>query len=378
MATLEDASPHPVSAAIGRPAFRLSPVQEVHRAAVLAKLATGEFTFEEVATCVCGASEAVSVAREDRFGIPVGVVACAACGLLRTSPRLAEAHLSAFYEIDYHGLHFGVERPDVRTVLVRRGQGAAIYAYCRSDLPRRAGRPIRVVEIGAGSGAVLRELQAAAAADGVQVEATGCEYSAVYAEAARGMGTDVRAGGIEALLDIGLQPDLLVMSHVLEHFADPTRDLELVHRLVGPETVVYVEVPGLLTIHHKPQYDYRFGQYLTLAHTYHFTLDTLTDTMERVGFHRLRGDEEVRGLFALAADGSPPSPGVQRGSAIERAARLPRLLAYLDALERSPRLRARRTLLRTRRTARRAASGAARALLGERGTRAVKRLIGRR
>jgi len=379
MAILQDASPQSSAAVIGRPAFRLSPVQGAHRAAVLAKLASGEFTYEEVATCLCGSSEAVTVARRDRFGIPVGVMACGACGLLRTSPRLAEAHLPAFYESDYHGLHFGVERPDVRTVLVRHGQGEAIYAYCQAFLPRHRGnRPIRVVEIGAGSGAVLRELEAAAAADGVQVESTGCEYSPVYAEAARRTGIDVRAGGIETLLGIGLQPDLVVMSHVLEHFADPTRDLELVSRLVGPDTIVYVEVPGLLTIHQKAQYDYQFGRYLTLAHTYHFTLATLTDTMERVGFRRLRGDEEVRGLFALAGESSALSPGIQPASAMERAARLPQLLAYLNALQRSPLLRVRRAILRSRRGTRRAASAGARSLLGERGTRAVRRLLGRR
>jgi hypothetical protein len=53
MATLEAASPQPPS---GHRAThrRLSPVQEAHGAAVLAKLALGEFTIEEVATGLCG------------------------------------------------------------------------------------------------------------------------------------------------------------------------------------------------------------------------------------------------------------------------------------------------------------------------------------
>src|SRR5438094_967377 len=120
-----------------RPTQHLSPVQAEHRAAVFAKLATGEYRFEEVPICLCGA-----------------------------------------------------------------------------------------------------------AAEGRKVVSVGCEYSSTFAAAARERGTAVRSGGIETLLNTGLSPELVIMSHVVEHFPDPSADLRLVRGLVLSETILYVEVPG--------------------------------------------------------------------------------------------------------------------------------------
>lgn len=349
-------------------------MQEAYRSALLAKLASGEFTFEEVPVCLCGTPGGISLAHGDRFGIAIGVLGCPACGLLRTSPRLAAKDLPAFYESDYHGLHFGLERPAAATTLFRRGQGAAIYAFCAESLgsPRTRDR-LSVVEIGAANGAVLREFASAAAADGIHVEVAGCEYSSAYAEAARELGTNVLAGGVETLVGIGLRPDLVIMSHVLEHFPDPVLDLQQVKSLLQPETLVYVEVPGLLTIHTKREYEYEFGQYLTLAHTYHFTLATLVETMGRAGFRLVRGDEEVRALFVPAPDQGSTAGDVVVAPSPPRAGRLAQTVAYLNRLDKSPALRAKRIVARARPLAR----VTARRLLGERGTRVVKRMLRR-
>ena len=39
--------------------------------------------------------------------------------------------------------------------------------------------------------------------------------------------------------------------------------------------------PWIQTIHLKPEYDYDLLKYLTFAHTFHFSLETLTDVMDR-------------------------------------------------------------------------------------------------
>jgi SAM-dependent methyltransferase len=362
---------------VAKPAGKLSPTQARQRKALLAKLATGEFAYEEVPTCPCGVTGGVVVADHDRFGIPIGVLACPSCGLLRTSPRLAADDLPAFYESDYHGLHFGLIEPTASTSLFRAGQGARIWAYLSAARGHGLGDRLSVVEIGAGSGTVLRELMAAARADGVACNGVGCEYSSVFAAAGRALGTEIHAGGIETLLEIGLHPDVVIMSHVLEHFADPTRDLELVKTLVGPTTLVYVEVPGLLTIHHKPQYDYQFSRYLTLAHTFHFTLATLVDVMARAGFSLVSGDEEVRALFMT----DETAPLLRGGDGAEitnlPGARLARLTSYLRWLEASPRMRVRRAALRAQRGANALARHVARRVLGERAVRGLRRMLRR-
>lgn len=343
--------PHPTW-----PARDLSAVQARYRKRVVDRLASGEYHLEGVPLCQCGSAEAERVLGADRFGLPVGVVVCLRCGLMRTTPRLAAADLPAFYRDDYHGLHMGIERPDPETSLFSRGQGAAVYRYLRHRLE---GRFLRIAEVGTGTGSVLREFAEAAKRDGLATELVGCEYAPALVEAGRSVGTDIRLGGVEALDGIE-PPDVVILSHVLEHFADPAVELRSIRGLVGPQSLVYVEVPGLLTIHRKPQYDYSFRAYVTLAHTYHFSRATLTQTLRRGGFKPLSGDEMVRSAFAVAPELGAPAPMPELAD---------RHREYLEWLETAPSLRARRAALRGRRRLRRAIRATARGILG----RAIER-----
>jgi hypothetical protein len=331
--------------AFGKPTVRLGRRQRAYRRQLERKLLEGRYTLESVPVCLCGAASARLIATHDRFGVPVSVVGCPQCGLLRTSPRLAARDLPDFYEAEYHGLHFGVASPDARTTLFRRGQGRIIYEISRPWLPNRR---LRVADIGAASGAVLRELQVAAEHDAQGADVWGCEYSSEFSEAARALGTDVRHGGLERLADGPGDPDLVIMSHVLEHFADPSDELGQLRQLTTPQTLLYVEVPGILTIHEKPEYAYEFARYLTLAHLYHFTLDTLTDVMERAGYERLAGDEEVRAVFRLRDAGEPAPPREPEDASAAAGTRLDEISRYLNHLDRSPWLRLRRYVVSAR------------------------------
>lgn len=347
------------------PVERLNDVQAGFRQSLLGKLASGEYWLERVETCLCGGRTSKQVADHDRFGIPVGVEVCTACGLARTSPRLAADCLPAFYEHDYHGMHMGIVTPDASTALYQQGQGAAIFARVSDLLPQS----VRVAEIGCGTGQVLREFEAALRAEGRSVQAVGCEYASAYVEAGRLVGSDIRAGGPSVLAADG-PFDLVILSHVVEHFADVPGDLESVSRLLRRGGLAYVEVPGVLAVHRKPQYDFRLSRYLTLAHTYQFSLGTLTDAMGRAGFELVRGDEEARAVFRWAdrsvVQAVPPG-------------RADDLIRYLDWLESSPSVRARRMGLRMRGKVKSVVRPVLRALLGRQAYRALReRARGRR
>lgn len=288
--------------ATNRATFKLSSVQREHRTELLTKLASGQYHLEDVLACPCGSTDAKPLASHDRFGLPIGVVLCGSCGLARSTPRLSTADLPDFYQNYYHGLHMSLPAPDPSTALVRRGQGAAIFALLRDQLPSG---PLRVAEIGAATGQVLREFAEAAGGD---VRAAGCEYASAYVEAGRSIGTDMRQGGPETLED--LAPfDVVILSHVVEHLPDLTAGLADVRALGNDATLYFVEVPGLLTIDRKRQYRFRFDRYLTVAHTFHFTLTTLTETMARSGFRLISADEEIRSIFRQGERQQPtPDP----------------------------------------------------------------------
>ena len=347
----------------GAAAFPLSQIQRDQKTALLQRVAAGTYRWEDVPACLCGGTGALTLSHKDRFGIPVGTKVCDTCGLVRRTPRLAAADLPQFYERDYHALHMGIVAPDPSTVLVRAGQGAAIYSYMR-DLLNDA--TVSVVEIGAGNGGVLREFAAAAKADGRTATLVGCEYSSAFVEVARSLGTDVRHGGVETLNAIAV-PDVLILSHVLEHFANPLTELARLKGLIGPATLVYVEVPGLLTLHKKEQYEFDLLHFITLAHTYDFTLTTLRCTLARVGLGLVRGDEEVRSVFRVRE----PDPAVRQLA--DHSAQ--ELVDYLAHVEHSRTLRQRRKWIRWRRAARPRMRKAMAALLGERRAASLRERI---
>lgn len=350
----------------GKAAFRLSAIQRDYRDVVLNKLASGAYHMELVRTCLCGETKALAIAEKDRFGIPVGIVACSSCGLVRTSPRLAADDLLAFYNDDYHGLHMGIPDPTPTTDLFRAGQGLRIYDYLRGYLPPGF---LRVAEVGCGTGQVLRDLARAAAADGRQVTVVGCEYAKRYVAAGRLVGTDVREGGPREMLDAA-PVDLVILSHVLEHFADVSEDLSVIRQLGHEGTLVYVEVPGFLSVHRKREYSYDLLHYLTLAHTYHFSLGTLTDTMFRAGFSFVEGSEEVRSVFRLER-------AEWAGRSLPDEGRLELLVQYIHWLEGSRRLRLRRLLGRIEKASRALASNWLKVLLSDRQYAAIRaRIVG--
>jgi hypothetical protein len=341
----------------GRPALTLSTVQSRQRERFLERLADGTYHWEEVPTCVCGSEDMLPVSEKDRFGLPVGVVVCTQCGLVRTSPRLAAENLPTFYDLDYHALHQGIVNPTPDTALFREGQGSTIYDSLRAYLPE--GR-LLIAEIGAATGGVLREFAAAAGAEGRQVDLVGCEYAREFVDVGRAAGTDLRLGGVEAL--IGNAPaDVLIMSHVLEHFSDPVAELVRIRSLLNARAIVYVEVPGIRSIHTKPEYEFDFLEYLTIAHTFHFSRGSLIRTMRRAGFEVVSADEEVRGVFMLADLGKaaaasrldPPTSDADD------------LIAYLRRLD-SGAMRSRRGRLRLANESRRRIKRVLQPVVGER------------
>ena len=349
----------------GKPAQPLNAIQEEFRQHLLDKLASRRYLLEDVPSCLCGSEDSTPVADGDRFGFPIGVAICRACGLLRTTPRLAAQHLTEFYEDDYHGLHFGLPTPSPDQALYRVGQGYSIFEYVRDRLPQDN---LTVAEIGCGTGSVLREFADAAANAGHSVRTFGCEYAASYVAAGRSLGTDIRRGGLEALT--GIEPlGLVILSHVLEHFGDVPEELARLRRLIDPETIVYVEVPGVLSIHEKTVYEYEFLRYLTVAHTYHFCLDSLVTTMERSGFSFIKGDHEVRSLFALKDQSQAAAEA--RPSAFDETCK------YLMWLDRSWIQRVRRTWLRWRNRGRALGRTMVARIAGERGLAAVRAVLRR-
>jgi SAM-dependent methyltransferase len=173
------------------------------------------------------------------------VYECPSCELAFVHPRPTPAQTSAFYQLDAYytqGQSHMVPTPPpglasrLRLHLAwRMDRGHALARVIRQALPA----PADIVDIGCGSGALLKELRA----HGHRV--TGVERDA-SALSLREHDIRVLEGSAESLPP-ELRPgtlDGVVFSHVLEHLVDPLAALQRASTLLKPTGLLFCEVPN--------------------------------------------------------------------------------------------------------------------------------------
>jgi len=243
---------------------------------------------------VCGMTggREILAARDHRRGMPgeFRVVECTSCRLARTDPWPDDP--GAWYPDEYpqHG-----DQPS----LTARASGAALRRAARPGT-RRLGRilgravpeadtggPVaprsRILDVGAGTGTAVAAFRAAGH------DAWGVEPSLRAVVVAEGRGTEgVVAGSLDDALDTGLIPagpyDVIRMSQVLEHVADPIALLQRLRSIVAPTGRLIVGVPNLDSLARKVTGGAWDGLELP-RHLLHYTRESLLWVLSLGGFH---------------------------------------------------------------------------------------------
>jgi SAM-dependent methyltransferase len=166
----------------------------------------------------------------------VEIVACAACGMVFADPAAPPDAMDAYYasqlefRSDLFALPAGTVAPEWHDARLARAAGAIA--------DRLAGRRGRILDVGCGSGALLAHLR-----DMGLDHLAGVDPSPAAVAAGRSIGLDLHLGTVTDLpAELGAF-DLVVLSHVVEHLADPGAALDAVRRALRPEGLIYIEVP---------------------------------------------------------------------------------------------------------------------------------------
>lgn len=276
-------------------AARMSKQQLAALAEFTTAIELGEIQLERIDECLCGSRELSQIATRERWGLPIGAHLCLDCGLVISSPRIAEESLSRYYEHYYDRIQLGAPVTS-KTLLFQRGQGQKIFDLFRQ---RSADTEVRVMEIGCAAGSVLKEFCRAAQNFGIQCSGTGVDFNPQFVNAFDSEGMDIQVfhGGYESAFEKLPHPDLIILSHIFEHFNDPQRFLADLAEHCGNGTLIYIEVPGLLDLRRRPEYMCDLQHYLTCSHPYHYNLVSLTALLNRHGFQLCWGNEVVESFF---------------------------------------------------------------------------------
>ena len=298
------------------PILVLTPSQGSALTRIRARYENGDYHLESV-PCYCGGDESVEIAKRDRYGLPVTTLLCRRCGLMRTSPRFTPETNRRFYAEDYRALYDDTENIEP-FFLKQARQGLDILKGATALFQRVK----TVYDIGCGAGGMLYAFSKAGK------EVAGCDFNTRYLEFGQKLGLPLTEGGVEALLGAAGGPaDLVILSHVLEHFLDLKGELEEALRAVRPGGYMLIIVPTVETISDLYNGDIRL--YLQNAHTYHFSEPTLTYVLQTVGV-RLHCISDRN--TALVQRPEEWRPGAHHPAALPTA-NFDRVLDLLTALE---------------------------------------------
>ena len=221
------------------PHVKLSEIQNQSLCEFERKVKQKAYKFENV-SCLCGAPGGILVTERDRYCLPVKTYLCTSCGTLRTSPRLDEPSLSTFYEQDYRSIYVGNSQAPDEFFEQQKTHGVSI-----KDFVWKISEPEKIVtvfEVGCGAGGILIPFQ------NLGCKVFGCDLGSQYLYRGVSEGLTLEHGDIESLYQYG-KADLVILSHVLEHFPKPLEALKKISQGMSDGGYLYVEVPGVFNIH---------------------------------------------------------------------------------------------------------------------------------
>lgn len=238
--------------------------------------------------CLCGEKNDSSVAKEDRYGLPIHTVLCLACGLMRSDPYYAKEALIAFYKNEYRILYAGNWKTTEDFFSEQRTFGRGIKAFLSLKVFNGEIRNKKVFEIGCGAGGILEAFRES----GNYV--FGADFGEEYLKFGKEKGLALISGGTDVLLKFG-KADIVILNHTLEHIPNLKQELLKIKNLLADGAVLYIALPGIYSIHET--YRGRLVEFLQNAHAWHFTLKTLNRLLFDSGLSLIAGNEHIEAAY---------------------------------------------------------------------------------
>ena len=272
------------------------PLNDVRRRAVneLNELIyKGKLRLQIVKHCICGSNDFELLSRFDRYGLPFGTKICIDCGLISQTINITEKSMPLFYNNIYWKLIYGTDEEfEYSTKLV----GVDEFIPFLSGQINFDSKKIKILEIGVGQGNRIEKL-GKHLSNRYSIKMYGSDYSTEALKNVAQKGIKTVHGGLDKCLELG-PVDILIMSHVFEHFVDIKDSLALIEKITHDNTLIYVEVPGVVDLPNKLEYMYDYQDYSVLAHIHNFSLGSLTSVFSENGFNLFKGTEYVRAIFS--------------------------------------------------------------------------------
>lgn len=232
--------------------------------------------------CLCGNNHEEKdwlIAEQESHGLPIPEVLCRKCGLIRSGLVFDDASNLKFYQDYYRGLYADgaldcfVERQEI---------GEALFKIFTEHVSLN--QIADVCENGCGAGSVLMPFHRAGK------KCIGYDYDVDYLQVGINNGLNLIEGDVVRLAEDD-SFDLLILSHVMEHFLHPVEEMQQIIAKVRLNKYLLIQVPGIFSIKEDYGKD-PMMHYFQNAHIYNFYEQYLRVFFKKLGLRIVYGDEK--------------------------------------------------------------------------------------
>lgn len=267
---------------------------------------------------ICETDHTQPLQPRQKRGLSMATVVCRGCGLTYHNPVIEDVDREAL-QLSHRQLHTEAA-PTARQLQKIKRRWERQWPLIQPVFQPQD----RVLEIGCGLGQAGGSLKALGA------RVLGVEPDAEQAAYARSRwGLEVVQGRFEEVDLTGEKFDLILASHVIEHFPEPLAFLAKLRGLSLPHTRLFLETPNILAPKVGPR------RVFSLAHNFYFSPRTLTWLLLKSGWQVERMRVWRRDAFqVLALPGPAQNPAIPKQAAREvlEAIRRHRYAYYLKLL----------------------------------------------
>lgn len=218
---------------------------------------------------------------------PWQIVKCKHCGLVYLNPRPSDEELQGLYSEDYFAEHLARQYPrDEESV-----EGKTASFEWMLNIVRPFKERGTVLGIGCATGFFLAHARNV----GWEVwEIETSEYAARYAR--ESLGLKVLTGTVSTVNLPERYFDVIMMSHVLEHFLDPLNALRQMRSWLKHDGILVIRVPAMGSLD-AIVYGRNWEGWRIPYHLYHFSPRSLRAILRHAGFRVLMFDYWVSPLI---------------------------------------------------------------------------------
>ena len=274
----------------GKSIIPLKKEQRRAKQEIIDRLLRGDYSLFS-RNCLCDSNEFYPLSEKCAYGLPCSVVICQQCGLIQVNPCPNKQTLDNFYA-EYYGRLYG-GRFDYESIFNEMFlRGKSIIEFIKTLNSTFNINHTNVLDIGCNVGGILSAFKSI----GCSVYGVDLESDAVDFAVSKGLLVEY---GSAKDVKVTNKFDIIIFSHVMEHFLDIQSELSIIKNLLKDDGILYIEVPGINSSLGNIQFD--FLDFIEFDHLYYFSLDTLSNVMQLNGFSFVTGDElsgiSIRSVF---------------------------------------------------------------------------------